>query len=151
MKSCLPLLLALLASHIPVAAASAPERPTALAMAQAGNAPAADPADAKVPKAGGPDARTVAEVNTRAAELKDKPVVIRARVVKYNPGIMGKNWVHLRDGSGSAIDHSNDILVTTQATTKVGDIVTVKGTVRTDRDFGAGYAYKVLVEDATFQ
>jgi DNA/RNA endonuclease YhcR with UshA esterase domain len=107
--------------------------------------------DAPVPKASGANARTVAEIITRSAELRDKPVVVRGRVVKYNPEIMGKNWIHLRDGSGSASDATNDILVTTKGQAKVGDVVTVKGTVRTDKDFGAGYAYKVLIEDATLQ
>ena len=101
--------------------------------------------EAPVPKATGPNARTVAEVITKRTELKDKEVLVRGRVVKFNGGIMGKNWVHLRDGSGSAAKETNDILVTTQGEVKVGDIVTVKGTVRNDKDFGAGYAYKVLI------
>jgi hypothetical protein len=107
--------------------------------------------DAPVPKASGANARTVAEIITRSAELRDKPVVVRGKVVKYNPEIMGKNWIHLRDGSGSAAEGTNDILVTTANQTKVGDTVTVKGTVRTDKDFGSGYAYNVLIEDATLQ
>ncbi|MCX7155589.1 MAG: hypothetical protein NTW45_03995 [Rhodocyclales bacterium] len=107
--------------------------------------------DVKVPKASGPEARTVAEVVTKSAELKDKAVLIRGKVVKYSPGIMGKNWIHLRDGSGSAADQTNDLLVTTMDPAKVGDVVVVKGVVRTDKDFGSGYAYKVLVEEAKLQ
>ena len=107
--------------------------------------------DIHVPKASGANARTVAEIMTQSAELKDKPVLVHGKVVKYNPEIMGKNWVHLRDGSGSAADNTNDILVTTTSPAKTGDIVTVKGIVRTDKDFGSGYAYKVLIEDATLQ
>jgi hypothetical protein len=106
---------------------------------------------AKVPKAEGPTARTVAEVNAQGAALKDKPVTIRAQVVKVTPEVMGKNWIHLRDGSGSAADGSNDVLVTSKALPKVGDVVVAKGTVRTDVTLGAGYAYKVLVEDVAFQ
>jgi hypothetical protein len=108
-------------------------------------------ADVHVDKASGADARTVGEITAKRAELKDKPVSVRGKVVKFNPGIMGRNWVHIRDGSGSAADESNDLLVTTQSETKVGAIVTAKGTVRTDKDFGSGYAYKVLVEEATLQ
>jgi hypothetical protein len=107
--------------------------------------------DAPVAKAGGANARTVAEIISQRAELKDKPVLLRGKVVKYNPSIMGKNWIHLRDGSGSAADETNDILVTSAIETRVGDIVTIKGTVRTDKDFGSGYAYKVLIEEATLQ
>ncbi len=111
----------------------------------------ADIGDVRVAKATGANARTVAEIVTKAKELKDKPVLVRGKVVKYNAAIMGKNWLHLRDGSGSASDNSHDILVTTAQEAKVGEVVTVKGIVRTDKDFGSGYSYKVLVEEATLQ
>jgi len=114
-------------------------------------APAADAAPIRVEKATGANARTVAEVITKSAELKDKTVQVRGKVVKFNPAIMDKNWIHLRDGSGSAADGTHDILVTTKANAKVGDVITISGTVRVDKDFGAGYSYKVLIEDATLQ
>ncbi len=107
--------------------------------------------NATVAKAKGPLARTVAEVINQSSALKDRPVLLHARVVKYNAAVMGKNWIHVRDGSGSATDATNDLLVTTQDQAKLGDIVLVKGLVRKDKDFGSGYAYKVLVEDATLQ
>jgi DNA/RNA endonuclease YhcR with UshA esterase domain len=122
-----------------------------MAVASAMTAKAPEAADVKVPKATGPDARTVAEVATKRTELKDKTVLVRGKVVKYNEGVMGKNWVHLRDGSGTASDGSNDLLVTTMDKTKLGEIVSAKGVVRLDKDFGAGYAYKVLVEDGKLQ
>jgi hypothetical protein len=124
---------------------------TAAAGPHAVTKPAVADPDAKVAKATGPNARTVAEITGKPAELKDKPVLLRGKVVKYNPSIMGKNWAHLRDGSGSAKDNTNDVLVTTKDEVKLGDVVTVKGVVRTDKDFGAGYTYKVLVEDAAVQ
>lgn len=120
-----------------------------MTQAHAGLAGAVPAGDIRVPKASGANARTVAEVISNSGQLKDKPVLVRGKVVKFNPEIMGRNWVHLRDGSGSAAAGTNDILVTTRDRTKVGDIVTVKGTVRADKDFGAGYAYKVLIEEAT--
>ena len=115
----------------------------------AGMSKPVDVGSVKVAKAAGPDARTVAEVNARKADLKGKPVVLRGKVVKFTAGVLGKNWIHLRDGSGSAADGSDDILVTTLDETKIGDVVLVKGIVATDRDFGSGYSYKVLVEEAT--
>jgi hypothetical protein len=123
----------------------------AAASPHAGPAGAASVGDVQVPKASGPNARSVAEIMTRGAELKGKPVVVRGKVVKYNPGIMGRNWIHLRDGSGSAADGTNDVLVTSTNDVKLGDVVTMRGTVRTDADFGSGYSYKVLVEEATLQ
>ena len=122
-----------------------------MAKAHAGLSKSVEVGDAHVAKAVGANARTVAEIMTKSATLKDKPVLLRGKVVKYNPGIMGKNWVHLRDGSGSAKDSTNDILVTTMNQTKVGAVVTAKGIVRTNKDFGAGYAYAVVIEEATLQ
>jgi hypothetical protein len=107
--------------------------------------------DDKVARASGPSAKTVAEIITQAANLKDKTVLVRGKAVKYNAGIMGKNWIHLRDGSGSAADNTNDVLITSMNAVKVGDVVTAKGIVRTDKDFGSGYRYKVIVEEATFE
>lgn len=107
--------------------------------------------DAKVPKASGPDARTVGEIMTKPDPLKEKTVLVRGKIVKINSGIRGVNWVHLRDGSGSAASGTNDLIVTTKEDLKVGDIVTMKGVVRTDKDFGAGYVYKVLVEEGRTQ
>lgn len=102
----------------------------------------------KVAKATGPDSKTVAEVVMGKATLKDKTVLVRGKVVRISRGILGKNWVHLQDGSGSAADGSNDILVTTKDDAAIGDTVTAKGTVRTDVTVGPGYAYAVLIEDA---
>ena len=102
----------------------------------------------KIEKATGPEGRTVAEVVTNRAALKDKTVTIRGQVVKVNSGILGKNWVHLQDGSGSAKDGTHDILVTTLDTPAVGEVVNARGTVRNDVSLGQGYAYAVLVDNA---
>jgi hypothetical protein len=74
-------------------------------------------------------------------------VAVRGKVVKYNEGILGKNWLHLRDGSGTA-GKDDDLAVTTQGKAAVGDVVVVRGPLHLDRDFGAGYAYALIVEDA---
>jgi hypothetical protein len=110
-----------------------------------------DVGNVKVAKATGADARTVAEIVTKRNELKNKTVVVRGKVVKYTANVLGLNWVHLHDGSGSAKDNTNDVLVTTKDQTKVGDVVVAKGVVHTDKDLGSGYSYKVLVEEATLQ
>ncbi len=105
----------------------------------------------KVAKATGANAQTVSDVVTKATALKDKPVKVSGKVVKFNGGIMGKNWIHLQDGTGTDASGTNDVLVTTTAEAKVGDVVTVSGVVHTNKDFGSGYSYKVLIEDATLQ
>ena len=105
----------------------------------------------KLAKAEGATGRSIAEVNANRLALKDKTVTVHAKVVKVNAEVMGKNWVHLRDGSGSAADASDDLLVTSKELPKVGDVVVAKGVVKTDVNLGSGYAYKVLVENVSFQ
>lgn len=100
----------------------------------------------KVEKASGENAYTVAELHGKAADLNNKPVVLKGKVVKVSKGIMGKNWLHLRDGSGDA--ETNNMVVTSQDLAEVGETVTISGTLHKDKDFGGGYFYKVIVEEA---
>ncbi|GLH74495.1 hypothetical protein GETHLI_29970 [Geothrix limicola] len=134
----------------------APGAAPQMAMPAPGAAPAGTPASApvevgKIDKAAGADGKTVAEVWAQKAGLKEKTVSIRGKVVKYNPGVMGKNWMHLQDGSGDAAKGTHDITVTSQDTVTKGDVVTVKGVLRLDKDFGAGYTYAAIVEEAKVQ
>jgi len=92
--------------------------------------------------------KTVAEVNDGKADLAGKDVTLRGKVVKYNAHIMGKNWLHVQDGSGDATAGSNDITVTTTTEAKVGDTVLISGKVVLDKDFGYGYKYAMIIEDA---
>ena len=114
-----------------------------------GSASAALPEPARVeamsPPAGG---SSIADVWANRASLVGKAVTVSGKVVKFNGGILGRNWVHVQDGSGKAADGTNDLTVTTDATTRVGDVITVTGTVILNKDFGAGYAYKVMLEGA---
>lgn len=103
----------------------------------------------KVEKASGPNAYTVAELFEKSASLDKKNVVVKGQVVKVSQGIMGKNWVHIEDGSGDASKGSNKIIATTQDLPSVGDTVTAKGTLYKDKDFGSGYKYAVIVEEAS--
>lgn len=109
---------------------------------------ASPPADVDlsgIPKVAG--GFTVAEIHALGASLEGKQVQVRGKIVKYLPGIMGKNWIHLRDGSGAA--GSNDLTVTTNAEAEVGDLVLITGPLSVNKDFGAGYEYDVIVEDAS--
>jgi hypothetical protein len=125
--------------------------PAAMGAMHAGMPQAADPGDVKVAKATGPNARTVAEIVGAKAELKGKPVLVRGKVVKFTPDVMGKNWIHLRDGTGDAAKGTNDILVTSKDATKIGDVILVKGVVRTDVNLGSGYVYAVMVDEGALQ
>lgn len=92
--------------------------------------------------------RTVAELFADKDKLAGQKVAVRGKVVKTNSGIMGKDWVHVRDGSGA--EGSNDLTVTTtsQPLPNVGDTVLVNGTVVTNKDYGMGYSYPVMLEGA---
>jgi aspartyl/asparaginyl-tRNA synthetase len=112
---------------------------------------AAGPSEAEVidvPKAEGEGAHTVAEVWAKRADLKGAKVKVRAKVVKATRNVMGRTFLHVRDGTGTA-GKDNDLTVTTTDEVAVGEVVTLTGTVSVDRDFGAGYAYPVIVEGAT--
>lgn len=94
---------------------------------------------------------TVAKVWADRAALAGKSVVVRGQVVKFNGGILGRNWVHIQDGTGTASNGSHDLTITTLATAKLGDVITAKGTVAVNQDFGAGYTYAVVLQDATVE
>lgn len=93
----------------------------------------------------------IAELWDRRGELAGKEVVVRGRVVKYNAGILGRNWLHIQDGSGDPGEGNHDLTVTAEGPAAVGDLVTVRGVVAVDQDFGAGYSYALIVEKATVE
>jgi hypothetical protein len=101
-----------------------------------------------VAKAEGELGRTVAEVHSQAGALAGKQVTVRGTVVKFNGGIMGRNWLHVQDTTGDSAAGTHDLTVTTDDDAQPGEAVTVTGTVVTDKDFGAGYKYAVMVERA---
>lgn len=89
---------------------------------------------------------TVADIYAGKEALKGKTVTVRGKVVKFVPSVMGKNWVHVRDGTGK--EGANDLTVTTRVEAKVGDTVLAKGVVLLDQNLGFGYTYDVLLTDA---
>lgn len=94
------------------------------------------------------DGKNIAYVYANKDGLADNAITLRGKVVKYNPGILGWNFIHIQDGSGDAAAGDNDLIVTTKATTAVGETIVVTGNIVLDKDFGAGYSYPVLLEDA---
>ncbi len=102
--------------------------------------------DIKSEKAAGENAYTVAELFEKRKELDNKDIVLKGEVVKVTARIMNKNWLHIQDGTGSAQDGTNDMVVTTMDLPSVGDNVTIKGVLFSDKDFGSGYRYDAIVE-----
>jgi hypothetical protein len=95
------------------------------------------------------ETQTVADLIQNKAGLAGKIIRAEGKVVKVNNGIMGRNFVHLRDGSGEAAAGTNNLVVTSKQTAAVGDQVSISGVVVLNREFGSGYAYPLLIEDAT--
>jgi hypothetical protein len=98
-----------------------------------------------------PGGTRIADVWANRASLAGKTVIVRGKVVKFNGGIMGRNWVHIQDGSGKADAGTHDLTITTDAVVAVGDVITATGTLAVDKDFGAGYTYPVIVEGASIK
>ena len=98
------------------------------------------------------DLYTVEEVHMWRKDLKDKTVKVKAKVYKVSRNIMKRDWVHLGDGTGSEKELTDDLVFTApNAHLKAGDEVIASGKVTVDKDFGYGYFYPVIIEDATFK
>jgi len=91
---------------------------------------------------------SISELFKNKDSYNGKKVKVKGKVVKFSPEIMSKNWIHLQDGTD--FDGKFDLTITTTSTdVKVDDIVTLEGTLTTNKDFGFGYFYEVLIEDAS--
>ena len=90
--------------------------------------------------------KTVAELYAEKVDLVGKEVMVRGKVVKFSPEIMGKNWIHLQDGTGDK--DTNDLTITTSDKARVGDTIMISGVFIMDKDYGYGYKYDVIIEDA---
>lgn len=81
------------------------------------------------------------------SKYEGETVKVRGIAVKYTEAVMGKNWVHIQDGT--YYGDKFDLTITTSEQCEIGELVTFEGIVILDKDFGYGYAYDVLIEDAT--
>ena len=93
--------------------------------------------------------QNIAYVYANKDTLVGQQVSLRGKVVKYNANIMGTNFIHIQDGSGDAANGDNDLTVTSDSETAVNEEVVVTGTIILDKDFGSGYQFPVLLENAS--
>jgi hypothetical protein len=100
-----------------------------------------------VERAPGANGKTVAEIIGQRTALSGKTIRVRATVVKATPGVLGRTYLHVRDGSGDPAAGTNDLVATTEATPSVGQTIVLEGVVAIDRDVGAGYRFPTIVED----
>lgn len=99
--------------------------------------------------AGDAVAKSVEAIFKEKTQLKGKQVIVTGKVVKVNNGIMKRNFLHIQDGTGGM--DTNNLIITSTDTAKVGDQVVVTGTVALDNDFGFGYKYPLLVEKSSIK
>ncbi len=92
------------------------------------------------------DGISVADVNKKRIALAGKIVKIKGVVTKYNGDILNRNWIHIQDGS--EYKQFFDVTVTSDQPAKVGETIIIEGTVTVDKDFGGGYFYDVIIENA---
>lgn len=88
---------------------------------------------------------TIAKLMENKKSESGKVIRVKGSVTKFNPQIMGKNWVHIQDGS--EFSGTFDLTITTNLEVVVGQIVTFEGKIALDKDFGYGYSYNVLMEE----
>lgn len=89
---------------------------------------------------------TIAELYKNLSKYDGKVITIKGKVTKFNANIMDRNWVHLQDGTD--FNGKFDLTITTAINCKPGDIVTFSGKITLNKDFGAGYKYEVIMEQA---
>lgn len=109
-----------------------------------GPQPAIEKAGLVIPRAEG--GITIGELYAKRDSYAGKQVKIRGEVVRYAAEIMNKNWVHIQDGTKDG--NYFDLTVTTLDSMKVGDVVVFQGVITLNKDFGSGYSYEVIMEDA---
>ncbi len=102
-----------------------------------------------IEKSSADNGHSVEEIFKQAKALNGKKIQIHAKVVKFSPNIMGRNWVHLQDGSGNPMQNTHDLVVTTAETVELHSTVTLEGTLTAKKDFGAGYKYDAIIENAS--
>jgi len=95
------------------------------------------------------DGQSVKSIYEDSKSVAGKIIKIKGKVVKVNKGIMNRNWIHIQDGTD--FEGNYDLMVTSNDIANVGDVVVVEGKVSVDKDFGAGYVYKVMIEDAVIK
>lgn len=86
---------------------------------------------------------TIAELLEDPGAYEGKVVEISGTCTKINEGILGRNWLHLKDGTADG----EDLVMTSSDAIDPGTEVTIRAIVNLNRDFGAGYSYDIILED----
>ena len=95
------------------------------------------------------DGKTIQQIYSDKSALTGTIVKVKGQVTKFNKQIMKRNWIHIQDGSGT--ENEFDLVITTNTEVQVGEIIIAEGKVAVDKDFGAGYFFPVMIEDALIE
>jgi hypothetical protein len=90
------------------------------------------------------DGNTIAELYADKQKLDGKTVRVRGKVTKFTAGVMGRNWIHIRDSSTK-----DDLTITTNDMAAVDNVIVAEGKLALNKDFGYGYVYPLIVEEAS--
>ena len=115
------------------------------------------PAAGKVPESKQPEKESIkvqlpsgaislATLLEEPKKYEGKKVTVRGKITKYTAGVMGKNWIHIQDGS--SYNNKFEVVLTTTDESKEGETATFEGVVVLNKDLGYGYFFEILVEDA---
>jgi hypothetical protein len=96
-----------------------------------------------------PDGKTIKQIFSEKSILNGQTVKVKGKVVKFNKQIMKRNWIHIQDGTGD--ENNFDLVITSDQDVKVGDIISAEGKLAIDKDFGAGYFFPVIIEEAKIE
>jgi len=92
---------------------------------------------------------SIAELFANRDKYVGKIITIKGKVTKTSNAIMKLNWLHINDGSN--FQNMDDLVFTsTQTLPKTGEIIYAKGLVVKDKDFGYGYFYPLIIQEAAF-
>jgi len=95
------------------------------------------------------EGKTIQQIYANKSSLNGQVILTKGKVVKFNKQIMKRNWIHIQDGTGD--ENSYDLVITTNDEVKVGDVITAEGKLSVDKDFGAGYFFPVIIEEAKIE
>ena len=90
---------------------------------------------------------SVEELRKNKEKYNNKIVSLKCEVTKYNPAILDVNWIHIKDGT--SFNGKSDVTATSTTAVKMGDTISIEGKVTLNKNFGSGYVYDIIIENAT--
>ncbi len=91
---------------------------------------------------------SLTDLFTDQEKYRNKSIIVKGKVVKVNPNILGKNWIHIQDGTKDDAGELHDLTITSAEMFELDDQVVIKGKITLDKDFGSGYFYEIIMEEA---